>query len=271
MSKKANQQRNLAAFTIVELLTVIAIIAIMVSLTVPATSNMVKSHRQAAAKNLIRSAMAQAQAYAVKERKYAGLRFQKDGAGQQYILLVENKTITIIDGSNYDAWNDYLLKDLYTPVDNIQPMTLPVGLAVMPTYRDPLEIDYNGDGLLDYVELAAATTFCVIFDPSGLLATKPAQCGPRIPDMATDYATYASQNDTIFENPANPPSEGLPLPGDEIKLDPANVKLSQTGVFLYEPKVLEGLPEAERWDYVFNPLEPMLINIYTGGFIEKNF
>lgn len=282
MNGKQNKQGFQAGFTLIEMLVVISIIAIMISLVMPAGSSMIQSHRMSSAKNLIKTALAQAQAYATKERKYAGLRFQQDGDGRQYMILVESKNITIIDGSNYGAWNNYQLMNLYTPVDNVLPMALPVGIAALPTFSDPIEIDWNGDVLLDPDELAEATTFCILFGPSGQLIMKPAQCGPRIspadyPGYAIYYKDYIyGEGDSIFENdPTQVPAEGLPLPGDEITLynenNPATFlpESSQSGVYVYEREKLEELPEEERMDYIFYKLKPMRLNIYTGKLIEQ--
>jgi len=280
------QRRYKAGFTLIEMLVVVMIIAIMISLVMPATNSLIQSHRESSAQNLVRSALAQAQAYAVKERKYAGLRFQLDGAGRQYMILVEAKAITILNA--FGPGTLYQLQNLYTPVDNISPMVLPEGIAVLAAYRNPWEIDFipddgdgivgpgDGDDILDADELAESMTFCILFNPSGQLVMSSAQCGPRIsladyPSMAIDKDLYNTDTgDTIFNNNPNQiPPNGLPLPGDVIQPGFTNVKSSQSGVYFIERNKLEEIPEEERMDYIRYTLKPSLLNMYTGELIEE--
>lgn len=275
MNGKQKQAGFEAGFTLIEMLVVVGIIAIMVSLVMPAGSSMIQSHRKSSAKNLIKTSLAQAQAYAAKERKYAGIRFQLDASGRQYLILVEAKRIVISNGSVIPgAWDFYDLMDLYVPVDNVQPTAMPTGTVVLNASELDFDIDANTE--VEDWELEDATTFCVIFSPSGQLVKKPAQCGPRVDPTVTqlEYLVYANLDDTIFVGTEiMPPREGLPLSGDLICLNnsPRSVKYSQTGLLLFQLKELEEMSPIERYDYIMDSLvsKALMINVYTGKLIEQ--
>jgi len=296
MNGKQNKQGFQAGFTLIEMLVVVSIIAIMISLVMPAGSSMIQSHRMSSAQNLIKTALTQAQAYAAKERKYAGIRFQLDGGGQQHLILVESKQIVITDSNGRGVpYNNYNVMDLYVPVDNVLPMMMPTGTLVLNANYEDIDLPLSQDGIIEDFELDAAATFVVLFNPSGQLVKKPAQCGPRvvdpgIPVAQLTYDAYANQLDLViagFFIP--PPSEGLPLPGDEIIL-PTALKYSQTGLLLYKQNELETLNPVERFEYIFNPadppdgvdndgngrvddyfnkVQPLMINVYTGKLIGQ--
>ena len=274
MNGKQKQAGFEAGFTLIEMLVVVGIIAIMVSLVMPAGSSMIQSHRKSSAQNLIKTSLAQAQAYAAKERKYAGIRFQLAGGGRQYLILVEAKRVVITDGNSYGAWNFYDLMDLYVPVDNVQPTAMPTGTVVLNASELDFDIDANTE--VEDWELEGATTFCVIFSPSGQLVKKPAQCGPRVDPTVTqlEYLAYANLDDKIFVGTEiMPPREGLPLSGDLICLNnsPRPVKYSQTGLLLFQLKELEEMDPVERYDYIMDSLvsKALMINVYTGKLIEQ--
>ena len=96
-------RRVQTGFTLVEILTVLAIAAVVMGLAVPAVSRMVRGGREAAARNLVRTALTQARAYAAKEQKYAGVRFQQritsaSEQGRQYLVLIEH-----VGNNDYEA------------------------------------------------------------------------------------------------------------------------------------------------------------------------
>jgi prepilin-type N-terminal cleavage/methylation domain-containing protein len=268
------KRRYKTGFTLIEMLIVVGIIAIMISLVMPSTNSLIQSNRETSAKNLVRSSLMQAQAYAAKERKYAGIRFQLDGAGRQYMILVESTRIQL--RNFYGIGVHHPLMTLYTPVDNAQPTAMPTGNVII-NYPD---IDLDDNTEIEDWELKDATRFCVLFSPSGQLVKKPAQCGPRIasadyPGYEILYSDYTTiEGDGIFENDQSKvPSEGLPLFGD-IPIDPTDltqVKTSQTSLLLFQLKKLEEMDPVERYDYIMGSPEskPLMINVYTGKLIEE--
>ncbi|MCG3179233.1 MAG: hypothetical protein BIFFINMI_01566 [Phycisphaerae bacterium] len=66
-------------FTLVELMVVAAIIAVLLTLTVPAVTGLLHSSQGAQAENLIRASLMGTRYYAIRNSTVAGLRFQADG------------------------------------------------------------------------------------------------------------------------------------------------------------------------------------------------
>src|SRR5436305_1730209 len=63
------------AFSLIELLTVMAIIAILAALTLPAIKSLAKSNDQSQATNLVRSLIGSARSIAIAQHRMAGVVF----------------------------------------------------------------------------------------------------------------------------------------------------------------------------------------------------
>ena len=94
-----NTKQRHIGFTLTEMLVVVGIVALLSVLVIPNTAKMIGSYRFTAAQNLIKTALAQAQAHAAKTQKYAGIRFQQTSKGQQYLILVESNPNVRLTGA----------------------------------------------------------------------------------------------------------------------------------------------------------------------------
>jgi len=275
--------RRQSGFTLIEMLVVVGIMAIMMALVVPNTGGLIQSHRMSSAQNLVRSALAQAQAYAAAHQKYAGIRFQRDRKGTQYLVLIEKM--------------DKIDPDDYVAVPNAKPVPLPTGIFAL---SGVVDIYDGGSGssnpnqlmasrnvyLQDYDERAGngraclenATTFGLVFSPSGQLVVKSVEVVPR---GNTDriFGTYnatgypvSNLNRRLLSHDNRPTSAPWCL--DE---------LSTSGFYLCDLGLLEGMAEDQRYSSLIQEytgrvwikkyksnegIERIMINFYTGRIME---
>ena len=264
------------AFTMVELLVVIAIIGIIAAMALPAINSMITGQQESAARNLIRTALAQAQAHAAKTQKYAGIRFEydKDGwrKGRQYLVLIEKAPEGQASGSGYLA------------IANARPMALPQGVGVVQIDRvwpaDPAASNDaldDGIGNLFYTSdtdggMPDASTFSIIFSPSGELVVKTVEIWNR------------DDNDPVFNTLAvtqiMPESQAALLCCDwHYDLSGTLIEggqgcyreASATGLYLYETDAMGQAEVGARYTDYVRTLEPLLINMYTGNLINEDF
>ncbi|KPK76172.1 MAG: hypothetical protein AMJ79_07870, partial [Phycisphaerae bacterium SM23_30] len=127
------------AFSLAELLVVMAIIGLMLGLTMPSVNTMIHSHHLASVKTLIRSALTQAQVYAASNQKYAGLRFQQDLDGKQYVVLIEHQPRCIVSGALEN------IGERYTAIPKVKPIALPDGIGLISGAIDQLDLDPLSD------------------------------------------------------------------------------------------------------------------------------
>jgi len=261
-------------FTLVEMLVVVAIVGLLTALTVPNVPGMIRSHKMSAARNLIKSALGQAQAHAAKYQKYAGVRFQfdRDGweKGQQYLVLIEKHP----DPSNANG---------FVAVPNAKPVALPAGTAVISLEVDNppifLGANYNqylddsyvgllpGLGVIDLSNIMGATTFSIIFSPTGQMVVKDVRIHER------------DANDSIFR------SGGLlsydehycPLIGNMTGNHApwCGAESSALGLYVYVTAAMREVGAGERYSALISrhgsseQVERILINTYMGTIINE--
>jgi prepilin-type N-terminal cleavage/methylation domain-containing protein len=276
-----NEKQRQSGFTLIEMLVVVSIMAVLMALVLPNTMGIIRSHRATATKNLIKNALAQAQAHAAVTQKYAGVRFQQSASGRQYIVLIESNSNVKIIAPSSAPWKPYQLIDRFVAVDNAKATAMPTGFVAM---QGDIIDDFDLD---DNVKLWEKTTFSIIFSPTGQLVTKRCQCLPRLApnDYVIQQAVYESEDDGIFCAPADAAEEGPPLARDEITDawdglgNSSIVEFSMGGMYLCEwaPLDKEEIPIDARWSGYLNRsrsekrVEYVLINIYTGTIIKEDF
>lgn len=191
IGRKFNQ-----AFTLVEMMTVVAIAVLLMAVALPSVPGMVRSSKMSNAKNLIKTALTQAQSYAIRNGKNAGIRFQKAANGKTYLVLVENQRsydwcdMSLSIGSRVKLKGNF--SNRYVAIPNAQPKALPDGVAVISFsqfFEALSDVDKN-NYLQDFAScndtiiagggsLENYQTFTIIFSASGQMVSRYVQVQPR--------------------------------------------------------------------------------------------
>ncbi len=165
MNRAAHRTKGL---TLIEMTLVIATIALLVGFGVPAVRVLINSFQsESGTRSVIGAALSSARAMAVKNRRYAGIRFQKRCTSRdplnplsgvidapQYMIFIVNEEKKKMDGLTIG----------FRAIEGIEPIKLPDTTGVI----DVSQIAGNAD-IDDEVELNDATAFSVVFSPSGKL------------------------------------------------------------------------------------------------------
>jgi hypothetical protein len=254
----------------------------MVGLTIPVANMLLNSFEsESGARSIINSALASARAIAVKEQRYAGIRFQKRYDPQnpnpidasQYIIF-------IIQDPNIMAFG-------FKAVDGIQPIKLPDSIGVMdltivPTRNIQNPIDSSGqfvidrnDRINDSFELLDTTTFSIVFSPAGKLVIHGIRVRNRDGFTATSNTQYS--NDDVFNRISQIEAgfgmflqddywPGYSPPTLDFGLGP---EPSRNSFIIYDTKILKQTNLNRRWTDYLNRLKLVFINPYTGTIINE--
>lgn len=237
---------------------VIAAMALLVSLAVPAIRAFFNSFEcRSGARAMISAVLASARAIAAKEHRYAGIRFQQDLAGSQYIIFIVH---------DFDKTG---LAPGFRAVKGLKPIKLPDSMGVM-----DLKLGVGGDGSVldtDVIDpwLTDTTTFSIIFSPSGKLVIHEVRVRNR------DGRTDDGSNDDIF-NTENNVNAGIGMfyqdDYPELGLGPEPNKRpesSRNSFIIYDRIGLAKLEPGEKRRNYLSGLEVIHINPYTGTMINQ--
>lgn len=266
-----------------EMVLVVATIALLLSLGLPAVRMLLHSFESGSGtKSMISAALSGARAIAAREQRYAGVRFQQDPAGHQYMIFIVH---------DFEKTG---LNPGFRAVEGLKPIKLPesagvVDLMVRTNYGtsaaaaasvldEPLKVQYlddanpanlGPDGKNRYVRDASA--FSIVFSPAGKLVVRPVRVRNRDgiyrPDNAV--ANKASLDD-IFNSPENILNSGV---GMFIQDDYAELGLgaepSRNRLVICDGAQFDKLNVQQRFDYLSH-LELIYINPYTGTMISPD-
>jgi prepilin-type N-terminal cleavage/methylation domain-containing protein len=285
-------RRRLRGLTLPEMTVVIAIAALMVALTIPAANMLLNSFEsESGAKSIISAALASARSIALKEQRYAGIRFQKRyDPNNPDPLNASQYIIFIIKGENRQVTGN--LTNGFRAVDGIQPIKLPDSIGVMDmtlvqrTYLGNYQVTYtensiNGNSLIDETsEVGDTTAFSIIFSPSGKLVIHEVQTRNR--DGCPDTSTNTETSDDDIFNKKVKADAGLsmfyqddyggawwsPWVGFNVGLGPES---SRNSFVIYDTKKLKQVPYNNRWDGYLKQIaqNPVYINPYTGTIVNE--
>ncbi len=272
-----------SGLTLPEMTVVVAIIAMLTAIGLPAVRALLNSFQtQSGAENLIGAALSNARAIAAKEQHYAGIRFQQDSTGNQYIVFIVH---------DYDKTG---LNPGFRAIEGIKPIKLPETSRIMDLRvrtnhgttpgdaADPLDepltagrlddtnsLNLGADGKNVYI--TDTSSFSIVFSPAGKLVGRTVRLRNRDGVYRPDNSVPAQlSTDDVLNSPQNIANFGL---GKFVQDDYAELGLgaepSRNRFVVCDMTQFDKLNAMERFDYLRN-LELVHINPYTGTIISPN-
>ncbi|MBM4104672.1 MAG: hypothetical protein FJ263_11630 [Planctomycetes bacterium] len=278
---KQNDKKT-RAVTLTELLVMMAVMVILLAVAAPVAQKLAQSlGSSGGARNIIDAALTSARAIAVREGQYAGVRFQQDSTGRQYLVFIVHDPDASPNGTGY--------ANGFRAVEGRKPTALPEGVGVtgyrvqkkynnLSTDSDRID-DWDlkdvgklnplaSDQYLDSnVEMNDATTFSIVFSPSGKFVVHPVRIsnGSSTDKVFNfkDYVFNGSNSLTRFALLRQDESE-------ESQQDGYQEEKSVPSFIIYEKKELAKKPANQRWSGYLSKLNTDYINPYTGELVRKN-
>ena len=271
-----------AGFTLTEMVVVLATMSLLVAFGLPVMRMIRESFEsKTGGKSMISAALSSARAIAAKEQHYAGIRFQRDSNGNQYMIFIIH---------DFEKTG---LNPGFRAVQNLKPTKLPDSMGVMDLMvrinhgtnwtdaEDPLDEPLNAVYLDDTNPqnfgpdqknryITDTSSFSIVFSPSGKLIMRDVRIRNRDGIYQPDNGLANKRTmDSVFNSPQNI-TNGV---GKFVQDDYAELGLgaesSRNGFVIYDTIRFNKLNAIERFNYLSN-LEPVYINPYTGTIISTD-
>jgi len=251
--------------TLIEMMVVIAIVALLVSISMPALRQLMDSTAtEGTVRGMIAAAMASARAIAAREQRYAGIRFQQDLDGRQYMIFIVHD------------FNETGLANGFRAVGKLTPIELPDTIGVMDLRLGSdgdKEISSEADITLEW-QLRDTTSFSVIFSPSGKLVIHNVRVWNR--DGTPKWPDFLDNSQDDIFNTKTRVESGIGMFIQDDYDDPMGPygnlglgqELSRRSFVIYDKTVFEKLNPNSRYDDYLKDLEVIYINSYTGTLIS---
>ena len=283
--RKMNEMRReikQSGLTLTEMVVVIAAIALLTTLGLPAVRALLSSFETSSgARDMISAALSGAHAIAARERQYAGVRFQRDSAGNQYMIYIVHDPEKTGLSPGFRAVEG--LKPIKLP-GNTQVADLMVRVNHNPTAagaQDSQETLLQASNLDDTnpqnlgpdgknIYVTDMSSFSIIFSPNGKLIVHEVRIRNRNGIFQPNNAVSTEvSTDDIFNSPENIVNLGI---GMFVQDDYAHLGLgAESGrnrIIIYDGTQFDKMNAQARYDYLTS-LEPMYINPYTGAIIKR--
>lgn len=272
-----------SGLTLTEMVVVISIISLLVAFGLPVVRVFRESFEsKTGGKSMISAALSSARAIAATHQHYAGIRFQNDSEGRQYMVFIIH---------DFEKTG---LNPGFRAIENLKPIKLPETLGVMDLIvrtnhginwtgaEDVTDEPLNNAAYLDDTNpqnlgpdqknryITDASTFSIIFSPSGKLVMRDVRVRNRDGVYQPDNGTNKTSMDSIFNSPVNITTHGV---GKFIQDDYAELGLgaesSRNSFVIYDKTRFNKLDTNERYKYL-SSLELIYINPYTGTIISTD-
>ena len=253
-------QSRQSGLTLTEMTAVIAAMALLVSLAVPAIRAFFNSFEcRSGARAMISAVLASARAIAAKEHRYAGIRFQQDLAGSQYIIFIVHEEPMKMGN----------LSNGFRAVQGLKPIKLPDSIGVI-----DLKLGVLGDRLPDFSEdwqLRDTTTFSIIFSPSGKLVIHEVRVRNR--DGKTEGTQTATVSGDDLFNTQSKVNAGIGMfyQDDYPDLGLAQEPSRNSFIIYDRQKFKQAYEKGQPYTGYLVQLRPEMIyiNPYTGTIINQ--
>lgn len=258
--------RNKSGYSLVELLVVMSIVGLLAGIGLTTVKGVLKSFESSdRVRGMVSAALSNARVMAIAKGKYAGVRFQRNADGQQYMIFIEQDSGV--------GPGDVLLSGMagFRAVTGRNPIRLPSGGSVMDlkvktdytilnSYTT--EIDVISDLHIDQdSKLLDAEIFSVVFDKTGKLVF----CHLRVGFTATDggdiFNTSATGTGMFLEDECDSVADVFVVEGLQLEL-------SRNNFVIVDRNEFDSVPAGERWSKYLQYLKPVYINPYTGELID---
>jgi type II secretory pathway pseudopilin PulG len=269
-----------SGFSLSELLVVISVLVLLIGIGIPAAKQITDSFESSAGlRSVISAALSNARAIAIKNQKYAGLRFQQDLQGRGYMIFIVHdpaeKISSIEEMLAKPNATGTGLANGFRAVKGLKPIKLPANAGVMDLR---VKADYTpapsavegaivADGYIDDpCEFNDTTTFSIIFSPAGKLVIHNVRTRNR--HGRTINASNASP-DKIFNTKAKVDAGSALFYQDD---DEASLgqEHSRNHFVIYDKRAFEAIDTNSKWTGYLSGLEVLYINPYTGEIINKD-
>jgi len=228
-----------------EVLVTISIIAILLAVSIPAAKELSRSLEQSVgASSMIDAALANTRAIAIREQRYAGVRFQQDLQGRTYLIFI------IHDPSATGLANGF------RAVDNKKPMPLPEAVGVI------ADGNYTDTALTTAAGMNQANTFSVVFNASGKFVLHPVRVRNR------DGKTDNTSTDRVFNTQPNVLAGKAQFVQDDYSVDGYGEEDSVSAFRIYDKRELQK-NSANPWTKYLQSITQDSVNPYTGELIKK--
>lgn len=240
--------------TLIETTVTVAVVSLLAVLATPSIRAYFDAlGSPAEVKGAISAAFASARAIAAKEQHYAGVRFQQDSSGKQYMIFIIH---------DYNATG---LANGFRAVEGLRPIKLPENIGVM-------EFVNNDANLDNAVKVTDKTTFTVVFSPAGKMVIHDVQAinkngrkeswGPN-PNSSLDDVFNTRTN---VKDPVNPVGMFVQ---DDYSADGLKKEQSRSSFVIYETdKFKDAYKKGVPYSEYLKQLDVIYTNPYTGTIIQ---
>ncbi len=265
-------------FSLTEMVVVVAILALLTGIGLPAIRSLQKSFETGSGVTAtINATFSTARAIASKEQRYAGVRFQLDIQGNQYMIFIihdPEKTKLSSGFRALDGQKPMKLPDDFRVVDMLIQANETTGKPLNSgTYLQNIDVkDYTASSNSGY--LRDISCFSVIFSPAGRLVVHDVRVRNRDGIFRPDNG---ESKDDVFNSLASIQNRNIGMfIQDDYEAYGYGKEVSANVFYIYDKNIFDNIGKTvtvaeagqQRYNYL-KSLKPVFINQYTGTIVTN--